>query len=623
MTLNLISILSIVVLVLYLEMGVFVLWKNPSASLNRWFFFVAMWLAVWSFGHVFHDSSTKLFGGYYLFRFSVAGAFLYVPFLLRFVSSLTNYPRNNRVKVWLARIILIFGLLLVVHLLLNPEEIHSSFFLGWFDAEPQRSWLTFAAFIYFVGSHLLIILLLAKWRKSMNHPEEIAQFKFIFFPLVVTLLFAFLSDLLLPVGGIVGINHLSHIYSVFWLGGVAFGVMRLRFFALTPALAAEQVIGQTRQVLFFCDLEGKVDRTNAFTADLLQMRNKEIEGKMVTSFFAEDQEMEKFIEWALSNGYSGPAEVSIRSSRGEYIAVNVSLVLVKDAFDDVLGLMVYGQDNREAIKLRNEILIRQQIENKLRSLSEVLEARVKERTDQLSNSYRELQVKMTERLKVEEKINSDIAEKEVLINEIHNRVKNNMNLIIALVNAQISKDNPKKVNQKFRELAQRVRAILLVHHHLYLSLNYSEVDFSGFLRLLVSQLTAFYEWEDALQLELNLSEIFLDIDHAIPLGIIVNEVISNALAHAYTNRRRKTKELKTPSLAIEFFQDDGVCHLHVKDNGKGMPKRFNLHNGHTNGLSLVEVLVNDQVNGSLDILTGDGTLVKISFPLAESSRFEE
>jgi two-component sensor histidine kinase len=600
-------------------MGFFVFLKNPSASLNRWFFFVALGLAVWSFGHVFHDPSSKMFGGYFLFPFSVVGAFLYVPFLVRFISGLTDFPRNNRFKRWIFRIAFLYALLLVVYLLTNPEKIDHVFFINWFENSPSNSLFTLGAFFFFLLTNVLIIFSLLIWRKGMRRPAEIAQFRFIFYPLIVSLFFSFLSDLILPMGSIWGINHLSHIYSIFWLGGVAYGVLRLRFFALTPSLAAEQVIGQTRQVLLFCDLQGRVTKTNAFTAGLLQLRSKEMEGKKVIQFFAEERELENYLEWATSNGFSGPAEISLRSSRGEYIAVNVSFSLVKDAFDDVLGLMVYGQDNRESIKLRNEILIRQQIENKLRSLSEVLEARVKERTDQLANSYKELQVKMTERLKVEEKIKSDIAEKEVLINEIHNRVKNNMNLIIALINAQISKENPRKVNQKFRELAQRVRAILLVHHHLYLSLNYSEVDFSGFLRLLVSQLIDFYPSDEEVSLELNLSEVFLDIDHAIPLGIIVNELISNALAHAFQARGRRKEEIKPPLLAIDFFQEEGFCHLRIKDNGKGLPKKFDFHNGQTNGLSLVDVLVSDQVSGQLEIQSKEGTQIKIIFPLAASS----
>lgn len=615
MQINLISILSLVVMILYLELGLFVLLKNPSAALNRWFFGVSVVFAMWSFGHVVYDPGSRHYGGYPYFAFAAASTFLYIPVLIKFVSLLTDLPRSNRLKKWSFRLLYSIGLTLVFFLLFQPGYIEQIFFVDRFNSSPSFSIFIVASYAYLIISLGLLFFLLLWWRRGMNRPGEVVQFNIIFYPLTIAFAFGIINDLILPMGGVVGLNNLSHIYSVFWLGGVAYGMLRLRFFALTPALAAEQVIGRTSQVLFFCSLQGQITRTNSFTSDLLRLRSREIIGRKVSSFFAEERELDKFAEWAINNGSSGPAELSLRSAQGEYIAVNISLTLVKDNFEDVVGLMVYGQDNREAIKLRNEIIIRQQIENKLRSMSEVLEARVKERSNQLANSYKELQVKMTERMKVEEKIKSDIAEKEVLINEIHNRVKNNMNLIIALINAHITKDNPRKVNQKFSELAQRVQAILLVHYHLYLSINYSEVDFSGFLRMLVGQLTNFYRSKDEVEIELNLSEIFLDIDHAIPLGIIVNEIISNTLSHAFNFRGRKKEDQRPPKLTINFYQDASQCYLEVIDNGKGLPRKFDINNLQTNGLPLVDVLVRDQVNGSMEFEHNSGTTVKIAFPV--------
>ncbi len=618
MQINIISILSLAVLILYLEMGLYVFFKNPSAALNRWFFMVSVVFALWSFGHVIYVPDSSLFGGYPYFAFSAAAAFLYLPILIRFVSLLTDLPRSQRQKVWGFRILFAMSASLVAYMLLKPGGIEQIFFVDRFNNTPAFSLFILASYAYQAVSMFLLFFLLLWWRRGMSRTGEIAQFNIIFYPLAISFAIGLINDLILPMSGVIGLNNLSHIYSVFWMGGVAYGMMRQRFFALTPALAAEQVIGRTSQVLFFCSLNGNITRTNSFTSGLLRLRNSDIIGQSVSSFFAEERELKKFVDWALSNGYSGPAELSLRSAQGEYIAVNISLTLVKDRFNDVMGLMVYGQDNREAIKLRNEIIIRQQIENKLRSMSEVLEARVKERSNQLTNSYKERQIRITERLKVEEKIKADIAEKEVLINEIHNRVKNNMNLIIALINANISKDNPRKVNQKFSQLAQRVRAILLVHYHLYLSINYSEVDFSGFLRMLMGQLADFYQSQDKVEIELNLSEIFLDIDHAIPLGIIVNEIISNSLSHAFNFRGRKKAPFLPPKLTINFFQDDSQCFLEVIDNGKGLPRKFDVNNLQTNGLPLVELLVKDQVNGVLEIEQNAGTTVKIVFPIGES-----
>jgi len=620
MQVNLVSILSIFVMVLYLQIGLFVLWKNPLASLNRFFFFVSLGFAFWSFGHVFYDPAQKDFDGYYLFRIAAVGAFLYLPFLLRFFTLLSDIPRNNAFKLWIFRLSFLAGLLLVYFSLFKEGHIENLFFINRAFSRPEPTVFFISALTYFFVCLSAMFIILLVWRKSMSMPGEIAQFNIIFYPLIVAFLMGLFSDLILPMGAGYGINHLSHIYSVFWLGGVAYGMLRFRFFALTPKLAAEQVVGHANQVLFLCELNGEVTRTNSFTAKLLNLPEKEISGKMVSSFFAEETEIGNFITWTLGHGFSGPTELSLRSAQGKYISVNLSLSLVKDRFEDILGMIIFGQDNREAIRLRNEIIIRKQIEDKLRGLSEVLDARVKERTDQLANSYKELQVKMTERLKVEEKIKSDIVEKEVLINEIHNRVKNNMNLIITLINANISMKNPEKVNRKFRELAQRVRAILLVHHHLYLSMNYSEVDFSGFLKMLVTQLADQYGKQTTVKVELNLSEIFLDMDQAIPLGIIINEVISNSFGHAFNYKGSKVLEDGSWKLTIDFFQKEGYCHLRVSDNGKGLPKLFNLEKTKTNGLPLVQVLVNDQVSGTLEIESKRGTSIKITFPVPEIAK---
>lgn len=615
MQVGLVSILSVVALVLYLQIGIYVLWKNPGAYLNRYFFYVSVGFAFWSTAMAFYDPGQTGFHYTLVFKLASSASFLIFPFLLRFFFHLSDLPRNETLKRSIFLIVLAAGSVLFYFVVFIEGNFERSFLMYSGQSVFTLTTFTGLAYSFYFLCILAVIVVMLCWRRKMNTQAEVLQFRFVFFPMLFSVSLGILADFFQVFQSVTNPKQLSHLFSVFWIGGVAYGMIRYRFFVLTKALAADQVLKHNHQIMFFCTLNGYITMTNPFTASLLNLREEEVCNNFIVGFFVEEAEVNKFIDWAITHGFSGPAELSLKSAQGEFIAVTISVVLLKDRFDDVKGLVLLGQDNREAIRLRNEIIIRKQVENKLRGLSEVLEARVKERTSQLANSYRELQIKMTERLEAEEKIKSDIIEKELIINEIHNRVKNNMALIITLINSNIGKENPIRVNRKFLELAQRVRAILLVHHHLYLSMNYSEVDFSGFLQMLVGQLSEMYSSKKDVKVELNISEVFLEMGQAIPLGIVVNEIISNCFCHAFGRSITKSSGHKSLKLTIDFMRVDGNCLLKVSDNGKGLPKDFKLDTTQTNGLPLVRVLVNDQINGNFSIVSERGTTATVTFPV--------
>jgi two-component sensor histidine kinase len=613
---NLVAILSLVVFVLYLQVGLFVLVKNPSSKVNRWFFYLTLCFSVWSLGFLFSYKSPGIEQTVLWDSISLAGWLLFPVFMIRFKTLLTNYPNSESMRRYLfgAALFVSIGFLVYFILFAGPHRQIVDTGEGYFYLNNPLNPVYLALNLYITISFVITVFILLRWRMRMVNQLEKMQFNLVFFPLVIFIAFSVISDVLLPILSPELFPRMAHIFSFFWLGGVAYGILRLRFFVLTPSLAADRVIEEIKQVLFFCDTRGRVLRSNAFTEKLLRIRSSRLPGRIVTDLFAEEKEIENYIEWAIKNGYAGPVELNLRSFQGELIPVNISIAQVMDRFYDAQGIMVYGQDNREAIKLRNEIFMREQVERRLRAVSEVLEIKVKERTEELAASYKELQVKMTERLRVEEQIKADIAEKDVLINEIHNRVKSNMDLIIALINTYQHKGFPPKVNKKFRELSRRVMAILLVHENLYLSLNYSEVDFSVFLREIVQQLVVFYKKEDKVRVELEISDVFLDIDHSIPLGIVANEIISNALDHGFSHYYLRKKDRQEAILRVTYGQVNGVIELSVSDNGRGLPPDFDIFGNKTNGLPLVDVLVNDQINGSIEFNSKSGTLVTVRFP---------
>lgn len=380
------------------------------------------------------------------------------------------------------------------------------------------------------------------------------------------------------------------------------------------SLISDNIIKQIKEVVLFIDNDHKIIRTNLFTEKLLAGSSRNLVGQEAEDFFENRTLLVGYLKRATEKGQLGPMVLSMKDLSSNLIETSLYFIAIKDKYDDLHGFIIYGHDNREAINLHKEIIVRKHAEKNLRAISDVLEMRVKERTTELTNSYKELQVKMTERMRVEEQIKSDIAEKEVLINEIHNRVKNNMNIIISLITANDKENLTPAASRKFKELARRVKSLLLVHHNLYLSISYSDVDFGSYIRLLAEELLDFYKRRGKVEIRYEVSDVFLDVDYAIPMGLIVNELLSNALQHAFSDYYlRKYKDQKHV-IHVKYTLENNYYEITVSDNGKGLPKDFVIGDLTTNGLPLTEILVNDQVNGHMEVFSSsEGSMFKITF----------
>src|SRR5262249_46154125 len=185
----------------------------------------------------------------------------------------------------------------------------------------------------------------------------------------------------------------------------------------------------------------------------------------------------------------------------------------------------------------------------------------------------------------EEQIKASLREKEVLLKEIHHRVKNNMQVICSLLNLQSGYVGDPEALALFRESESRIRSMALIHEKLYQSKSLSRLDFSEYLSSLSSLLfTTYVANPEAVQLATCLDPVFLDIDTAVPLGLIVNELVSNNLKYAYPEGRSGVVELTLRS------GPDNQYTLTVRDQGVGLPAGFDVSNTGTLGLHLVNIL---------------------------------
>ncbi len=614
---NVLSLISILLFLIYLQAGVYVLYKSSTSRQNLLFFFLSICFSVWSFAYVFVYSAQTIPSAVAWDSLASIGYCLFPAFMVGFNMSIGKSGIGLKWQ----------NFIFIFMLLAGFGFSYAASFGNWTATEVYKGTMAwhfvhnpgnfyYLLFYFYLGLAALISFFsLLSWRWGINDSLEKMQFNLYFYPLLLFFVTGVVIDIVLPALRVDRLPNMAHISSLPWIGGITFAIIRYRLMGNNVnSLISDNIIKQIKEVVLFIDNDHKIIRTNLFTEKLLAGSSRNLVGQEAEDFFENRTLLVGYLKRATEKGQLGPMVLSMKDLSSNLIETSLYFIAIKDKYDDLHGFIIYGHDNREAINLHKEIIVRKHAEKNLRAISDVLEMRVKERTTELTNSYKELQVKMTERMRVEEQIKSDIAEKEVLINEIHNRVKNNMNIIISLITANDKENLTPAASRKFKELARRVKSLLLVHHNLYLSISYSDVDFGSYIRLLAEELLDFYKRRGKVEIRYEVSDVFLDVDYAIPMGLIVNELLSNALQHAFSDYYlRKYKDQKHV-IHVKYTLENNYYEITVSDNGKGLPKDFVIGDLTTNGLPLTEILVNDQVNGHMEVFSSsEGSMFKITF----------
>lgn len=207
----------------------------------------------------------------------------------------------------------------------------------------------------------------------------------------------------------------------------------------------------------------------------------------------------------------------------------------------------------------------------------------------------------------EEVLKASLREKEVLLKEIHHRVKNNLQVISSLLNLQSGVITEPAVLAMFTESQNRIKSMALIHEKLYQSKDLAKIDFSEYVRNLTNHLYRSYVANaNLIKLNINIDNIQLNVDTAIPCGLMLNELVSNALKYAFAPGQKG-------EIAITLSRrNGGLLELIVKDNGVGLPKDFDIKSSKSLGLKLVNILTK-QLKGNLDYQVENGTEFKLTF----------
>ena len=216
---------------------------------------------------------------------------------------------------------------------------------------------------------------------------------------------------------------------------------------------------------------------------------------------------------------------------------------------------------------------------------------------------------ITELVTAEAKLKASLQEKEVLLKEIHHRVKNNLQVISSLLKLQSTYIDDEKTLSLFRDSQNRVRAMALIHERLYQSSDLAKIEAKEYIKTLVSNLVQSYSIDsNSIHLISQIDPIFLDVDTAVPCGLILNELLSNALKYAFPKGQAGT-------IHLEFISQPSQQYLiRVQDNGVGLPEDFQSQEWETLGLQLVWNLTG-QLDGEIQVNSSkEGTEFQICFP---------
>jgi PAS domain S-box-containing protein len=240
------------------------------------------------------------------------------------------------------------------------------------------------------------------------------------------------------------------------------------------------------------------------------------------------------------------------------------------------------------------------------------------RKEILWNGTKQFQViyqDITERKQAEEKIRNSLAEKEVLLKEVHHRVKNNLMIIIGLIKMEETKANNEMFNPLLQELEGRIRSMAQVHESLYLSKYLTHIDLQNYIETISGQISAQFGSERNIYFSVQAAGVMVGLDKAISCGLILNELITNACKHAFPGGKPGSGAVRC-EINVIAVQDGGELILTVANNGVGLPADLDWEKSESLGLQLVKMLIK-QINGSIELDRSAGTAFRLKFSVAD------
>lgn len=558
---NIFVLIPLLTAVAPLFMGNFVYYQNPRSVVNRAFFFCC--LAFTYLGFVeFEFRRAETYDNAFLWMKlqSVWPLMLSVVFhfLLVFIEKSKQIKKGHIFALLYLPALLFFLFEAVDITLIKPIKTY----WGWTYTYPLKSISFILPIVWIYGVSILLLYFAIRYHRKSTDEVKKSQIQLLIigfsFPLISVLvswvIFPYL-EIIVPDLTVSGL----FITNVF----IGYGIWKYKLFTLTPAVAAETILSTMADALFLVSTAGKIVSTNKAACRLLRYQEDELTGQPIDVIFTPGEKTrikETWREQLMKAGFIIDIETHFKTKEDGIIPVSLSGALIQDKKGTQQGIIYVARD-------------------------------------------------ITERKRVE-KIIKNSLKKEILLKEIHHRVKNNLQIISSLLDLQLEIHEDPRILDVFQCSKDRIRSMALVHENIYQFGDLARIDGIEYIYNLVEYFFSTYgEMAENISpgIEIETPTLLLEMDAAVPFGLILTELLSNALKHAFPPGKKGEIHI------IIRVAAPGMLTLEVRDNGVGLPPGIDTRETKSLGLQLVTLLT-QQLKGTLEMEGKNGTTVSITFP---------
>lgn len=579
---DILSLISMVTLPFYIFVGWYVYRLDPKSTIHRLFILLSICFSIWAFTFIFFYSAPDKSSVWFWYNLSALGRFFYPAVILNMVLIFTK-RKINRYK-WYNPVLLYILPLIFLFAIFTGPFITQDFILiegQWYEILITNNIWWYAYNSYYLIYITLSFLLIGWWGYKSTVLRERKQASIMVISGLVAFILGSLTNTFLQLMNIHVIPSLAQIFGIIFFIGIAYAIIEYNLLKLTTAVAAREITNKITDLIILLDPDGKIIEINPQVEALLGFSISDLEGKTWTYLIKNPEDISQIQNFLNQvNGKedtSKKMEINIHTKDNDNIPFDSSLSFIQDKYG-VIGVVLIGRDLRQTKKLQYEI---------------------KEKVKAQQSA--EIQ---------EEKIKKSLQERDILLKEIHHRVKNNMQIISSLLNLQSEYLKDKTAITALKECQGRIMSMAMIHENLYRSNILTGIEFKEYVDHIIKNVFHTHNISfEKFKANIIAENIILNIDTAIPTGLIINELVTNSIKHAFPGR-------ETGEITIQLEQEQDEYYLKVADNGIGISSKLDINNTSTLGLLLVNSLVS-QLDGNLQVATDEGTAFHINFKKLE------